>query len=215
MSTVRGRGAPRVRRRAIARLAFCFGVERRESGRWESGKPAFGFPLFHPPSSSELWECGNLACSWRDLQGARGKSGKPAFGFPRFPQPRHFHSSLVSRSWLGARLSRAAAGQNLGWVASTEHQLASNPGAPFPYAPLERPQLAGGERRRSLSLKPLKECLRIRIRLLVKPLLNEGPNVIERMNPGSPSPKSRRSFAVSWTHLTVLPGCREVRNEYG
>ena len=66
---------------------------REESRRWESGKPAFGFPLFHPPSSPELWECGNLAVFWRDFQGARGKSGKPALGFPHFPQPRHFHSS--------------------------------------------------------------------------------------------------------------------------
>jgi hypothetical protein len=38
-----------------------------------------------------MWD---LACVWRDFQGARGKSGKPAFGFPRFPQLRHFHSSL-------------------------------------------------------------------------------------------------------------------------
>ena len=49
------------------------------------------------PSSPELWKCGNLACLWRDFQGARGKRGKPAFGFPRFPQPRHFHSSLRFR----------------------------------------------------------------------------------------------------------------------
>jgi hypothetical protein len=25
------------------------------SERWKSGKPAFGFPLFHPPSPPELW----------------------------------------------------------------------------------------------------------------------------------------------------------------
>jgi PAS fold len=75
-------------------LAAVVLVLKYHSGRWESGKPAFGFPLFHPPSSPELWKCGNLACLWRDFQGARGKSGKPAVGFPRFPQPRHFHSSL-------------------------------------------------------------------------------------------------------------------------
>src|SRR5215471_7395319 len=78
---------------------------REESRRWESGKPAVGFPLFHPPSSSEMWECGNLAGFWRDFQGARGKSGKPVFGFPRFPQPRHFHSSL----WLGFVVPRYSA----------------------------------------------------------------------------------------------------------
>ena len=29
----------------------------------------FSFPLFHPPSSSALWECRDPACSWRDFQG--------------------------------------------------------------------------------------------------------------------------------------------------
>ena len=67
------------------------------SGRWESGKPAFGFPLSHPPSPPELWKCGNLAAFGRDSQGARGKRGKPVFGFPRFPQSRHFHSSRAFR----------------------------------------------------------------------------------------------------------------------
>src|SRR5664279_526628 len=80
--------------------------------RWKSGKPAFGFPLFHPLRPSAPWECGNLACLWRDFQGARGKRGKPAVGFPRFPQPRHFHGALfliviagcgpVASAWLFA-----------------------------------------------------------------------------------------------------------------
>ncbi len=52
------------------------------SGRWECGQPAFGFPLSPSPSSPELWKCGNLACSWRDFQAARGKRGRPAFGLP-------------------------------------------------------------------------------------------------------------------------------------
>ena len=78
------------------RSACCL-IGKRKSGRWESGKPAFGFPLSHPPSSSALWECGNPACRWRDFQGARGKRGKPAFGFPRFPQRSHFHGACVSR----------------------------------------------------------------------------------------------------------------------
>ena len=60
-------------------------------GKWETW---FWFSTFPSASSPELWECGNLAASWRDSQGARGKGGKPVFGFPRFPQARHFHSSL-------------------------------------------------------------------------------------------------------------------------
>ena len=80
----------------------CFGFWSIYPGRWESGKPAVGFPLFHPPSSPELWKCGNLARIWRDFQGARGKRGKPALGFPRFPQPRHFHSSPLSSSFRPA-----------------------------------------------------------------------------------------------------------------
>ncbi len=66
--------------------------ERGDSWRWESGKPAFGFPLFHPPSSPELWKCGNLARCWRDFQGARGKSWKACLWLstlstdPAFPQ---------------------------------------------------------------------------------------------------------------------------------
>src|SRR3954470_6152237 len=194
MSPVRRRGAPRVRRRAIARLAFCFGVERRESGRWESGKPAFGFPLFQPPSSSELWECGNLACSRRDFQGARGKSGKPAFWLSTLSTAPAFSqlSRSVSRICSGTRLSVAAARQNLGSIAGTQHQLTSNPSAPFPHAPLKSPQLAGREGYRCLSLKPLKQCLRIRIRLLVQPLLNEDPDVLEGVNPRPPRPRFRR-----------------------
>jgi hypothetical protein len=92
-----------------ARSAVVFlGLKERESGRWESGKLAFGFPVFHPSSSPELWECGNLARFWRDFQGARGKSGKPVFGFPLFAQARHFHSSaLLCFRLAGASLSPA------------------------------------------------------------------------------------------------------------
>ena len=56
---------PRARAKP-ARGCF-FVLEREKPGRWESGKPAFGFPLFHPPSWPELWECGNLACFRRDF----------------------------------------------------------------------------------------------------------------------------------------------------
>ena len=56
---LRRREAPRGRG-AIARSAAAFvGSERSRVGAVESGKPAFGFPLFHPPSSPELrgmWE---------------------------------------------------------------------------------------------------------------------------------------------------------------
>ena len=57
---------------------------------WESGKPAFGFPLFHGREAG-LWECGNLAAFARFPSGG-GKGGKAAFAFPGFPPPRHFHS---------------------------------------------------------------------------------------------------------------------------
>ena len=89
-SATRGAGGEARRRSSL----FCF--ETQDSGRWESGKPAFGFPLFHRPRRRR---CGNVGISpavWRDFQGVRGKRGKPAFGFPRFPQPRHFHSALAS-----------------------------------------------------------------------------------------------------------------------
>ena len=88
---VEGRSAA-ARARAIARprVVFWFsGIGTEAVGKW---KTCFWFSTFPPPSSSKLWECGNLARLWRDSQGARGKRGKPAFGFPRFPQPRHFHS---------------------------------------------------------------------------------------------------------------------------
>jgi hypothetical protein len=56
----------------------------------ESGKPGFGFPLFHAAHAG-LWECGNLAV-WARFPRGGGKRGKAAFAFPRFPWPRHFHS---------------------------------------------------------------------------------------------------------------------------
>jgi hypothetical protein len=46
----------------------------------ESGKPAFGFPLFLGPS--ELLECGN----GNAISKGGGKGGKPGFGFPGFPR---------------------------------------------------------------------------------------------------------------------------------
>ena len=87
----RRRGAPRAGRSPPAPV-FCF--ERDKPRRWESGKPAFGFPLFHPPSSPELWKCGNLACFWRDFQGARGKEWEACFWLSTLSTARHFHSFL-------------------------------------------------------------------------------------------------------------------------
>ena len=85
-----------MRRPRSGRLPF-FGFwlsERRKNRRrerlWESGKPAFGFPLFHGREAG-LWECGNLAFFARFPRGG-GKRGKAAFAFPRFPRARHFHS---------------------------------------------------------------------------------------------------------------------------
>ena len=57
---------------------------------WESGKPAFGFPLSHDREAG-LWECGNLAPSARFPRDG-GRRGKAAFAFPRLPRARHFHS---------------------------------------------------------------------------------------------------------------------------
>src|SRR5262249_30414622 len=60
-----------------------------------------------PPSSPELWECGNLAGCWRDFQGARGKSGKPVFGLstlstaPAFPQLFSFAPGFVCEQRAG------------------------------------------------------------------------------------------------------------------
>ncbi len=68
---------------------------------WESGKPGFGFPLFHPGHAGR-WECGNLALFARFPRDG-GKRGKAAFAFPRFPRARHFHG-LVPAAYtvLGA-----------------------------------------------------------------------------------------------------------------
>jgi hypothetical protein len=75
-------------------------LRRRPSVRWESGNPAFGFPLFHgtPRSSasspsctrikqpSALWKCGNLAVFAR-FPRRHGNGGKHAVRFHRFHPP--------------------------------------------------------------------------------------------------------------------------------
>src|SRR5450432_1908992 len=62
--------------------ADCSGEIKRT--RWESGKAAFAFPLFHRAVAGavEMWESRLLLA--RFPRGC-GKRGKPAFGFPRFP----------------------------------------------------------------------------------------------------------------------------------
>jgi len=91
--------SPSVRRRrrtgvsptAAAKGSFFRPTQNR---RRESGKPAFGFPLFRRIAGAvEMWESRLLLARFpRDC----GNGGKPAFGVPRFPQSRHFHSSLAS-----------------------------------------------------------------------------------------------------------------------
>src|ERR1035437_5401767 len=73
---------------------------------WESGKPDFGFPLFHP-GHARLWECGNLA-PWARFPRGRGKRGKAAFAFPRFPWTRHFHSPPPATSVRSPSVRRFA-----------------------------------------------------------------------------------------------------------
>src|SRR5260370_30197928 len=85
LSLGRGQGAKRRRggRRAKpARFLFVFLSYMRT--RWESGKPALGFPLFHGVVAGAvgMWESRLLLA--RFPRGC-GKRGKPAFGFPRFP----------------------------------------------------------------------------------------------------------------------------------
>src|SRR5678815_1080314 len=53
----------------------------------------FGLNIWKPP---ELGKCGNLACFWRDFQGARGKGGTP------FLQSRHFQQLY----WLASNDQR-------------------------------------------------------------------------------------------------------------
>src|SRR5579872_2802417 len=70
---------------------------------WESGKPAFGFPLSQGREAGR-WECGNLALSARFPRDG-GKSGKAVFAFPLFPRARHFHGPWLAELRQRRRLA--------------------------------------------------------------------------------------------------------------
>src|ERR1017187_4769183 len=67
------------------------------SGRWESGNPDFGFPLFHGSHmgplvlvlSGERITVAGTVGMWKSpplrFPSVRGNGGKPAVGFPLFP----------------------------------------------------------------------------------------------------------------------------------
>src|SRR6202040_4460945 len=75
---------------ARPRPGFSF-REKGDSWRWESGKPAFGFPLFHPPASAgavEMWES-RVLCEISKERWEEGKSClwiSPLSTVPPFPQ---------------------------------------------------------------------------------------------------------------------------------
>ena len=91
-------------------LAMVFGAARQgcASGRWESGKPAFGFPLFHRPQLTKkpFIEADKIAVGAVGMWESRGVGEIPKglwervesllLAFHRFHQPRHFHSAAVA-----------------------------------------------------------------------------------------------------------------------
>jgi hypothetical protein len=93
-----------IRGQLFFRWSECFGVgrarlkastgfsvlERERIVRWESGKPAFGFPLFHPLRRRGCVECGNRAAISKDC----GKRGVLSVS-PSFPQA-SFYSAAAS-----------------------------------------------------------------------------------------------------------------------
>ena len=70
---------------------FCSFLRREKRRRWESGKPALGFPLFHPPSRRS---CGNVGISplWARFPRGSWEAWETCFWFstlstaPPFPQ---------------------------------------------------------------------------------------------------------------------------------
>ena len=78
------------------------------SGRWESGNPDFGFPLFHGPhigpgfglvgrkravaEAVGMWKSPPLR-----LPSVRGNGGKPAIWLSTVSTTRHFHGPSITR----------------------------------------------------------------------------------------------------------------------
>jgi hypothetical protein len=119
----------------------------------------------------------------------------------------------VTASDSGAWLKMTDASHDLGPVAGPEYQPPSNRSAPLLHTPLKSPQLAGAEWCRRLGLKALEERLGSRVRLLVEPLPDKRPDVLEWIHSGSPVPRSGRWLPVCRAHLTVAPGGRETVDE--
>src|SRR5450755_3390718 len=72
-----------------------------KNNQWESGKPAFGFPLFH--AEQRLWECGNrVVCDFQGLWARR----KTCLWFSSASIARHFHSPSVSRAFLSPQFCK-------------------------------------------------------------------------------------------------------------
>src|SRR5207249_234098 len=65
-------------------------------GKWET---CFWFSTFPSASSPELWKCGNLACPWRDFQGAVERGGSLLLAFHAF------HSHAISTALFPSRFS--------------------------------------------------------------------------------------------------------------
>jgi hypothetical protein len=88
---------------------------------WKSGKPACGFPLFHPGRrvAVGMWESRPPLARFPR---GRGKRGKAVFAFPRFPRTRHFHGlpDLRLRLALIARRSRL---RSPPWCASSAGRI--------------------------------------------------------------------------------------------
>src|SRR5207244_12654199 len=96
-------------------------LRRRLSGRWESGNPAFGFPLFHGPLSvpvlfwlppmarSRSRRGGKVGISrlWRDFQGSVGAGENLLLVFAGFHAPA-FSTALRGRTPARQLFSRAA-----------------------------------------------------------------------------------------------------------
>src|SRR5689334_3095593 len=114
-----------VERSSACQASFYFEVEKRkQEQQWESGKPAFGFPLFHCRRG-----CGNVGIAQFAISKDGGRGGKPGVGFPRRPRPVistvDFHAVLfcwkLANSFRFASCMRCAA-----WVSLHASAMACN-----------------------------------------------------------------------------------------